>query len=76
MKFVFLAGGFVGFCLAAGTAWSMDHSYGRIFFDATVGCLTGAVLFRFFWQAVLSALRDSFVARHRAAVAELSAKSK
>lgn len=69
MKFVFLFGGCTGFAVAALTAWAAGRGIERIFFDATVGCLCGAVLFRWFWQVLLRSLRETFLARHRAALA-------
>ena len=69
MKFVFLAGGFAGFLLAGGTGWSADHSAQRIFLDAAVGCLAGALLFRWFWTVLVGGIRDTILNRHAAATA-------
>ena len=83
MKFIFIAGGLAGF-LAAGTgSFFAGHSFDRVFFDGAVGCLAGAVLFRWFWTIVLAGLRDTVVARYRASLstpahapAAIAAKSK
>ncbi len=72
MKFVFLAGGLSGFVLGLVTSWMLDHSADRVFLDASVGCLAGALLFRWFWKIVLAGLRDTVVARHRAHLAALN----
>jgi len=71
MKFVFLFGGVTGFVLGLITSWQLDHAPDRVFLDAAVGCLAGAILFRWFWKIVLAGLRDAVVARHRAHLAAL-----
>jgi hypothetical protein len=68
MKFVFLSGGLVGFVLGLITSWLLDHAADRVFLDAAVGCLAGAILFRWFWTIVLAGLRDTVVARYRASL--------
>lgn len=73
MKFVFLCGGMLGFIIGLLTSWMLDHAADRVFFDAAVGCLAGAILFRWFWTVVLMGLRDTVLARHQAALAEASA---
>jgi hypothetical protein len=73
MKFVFLAGGLTGFVLGLVTSWQLDHAPDRVFLDASVGCLAGALLFRWFWKIVLAGLRDTVLARHRAHLATLTA---
>lgn len=69
MRFVFLLGGLLGFVLAGAASWWGDSTPGRIFFDASLGCLIGAVLFRWLWTVVLGGLRETFVARQQAAIA-------
>jgi hypothetical protein len=77
MKFVFLAGGFVGFISAAATGWSSDHSPQRTLLDAAVGCLVGALLFRWFWTVLVGGIRETILIRHAAAAgAATAAKSK
>jgi hypothetical protein len=73
MKFVFLAGGFSGFAVAAFVSWMSGHAPERVFLDATFGCLGGAWLFRWFWSVLLSAMRETVVNRHRAAIAAAAA---
>lgn len=68
MKFVFLTGGLAGFVLGLITSWLLDHAPDRVFLDAAVGCLVGAVLFRWFWTVVLSGLRETVLARYRASL--------
>lgn len=68
MKFVFLSGGLLGFVLGLITSWLLDHAPDRVFLDAAVGCLVGAVLFRWFWTVVLAGLRDTVLARYHASL--------
>lgn len=67
MRFVFLAGGLVGFVLGAVTSWACDHAPDRIFLDGAVGCLGGALLFRWFWTTLVRGIRETILARHEAA---------
>ena len=60
-----------GFVTGLCTSAALDHAADRVFLDAAVGCLAGALLFRWFWTVVLAGLRDTVVARHRASVAAL-----
>lgn len=76
MKFVFLTGGFLGFVAAALTSWLADNGVHRIFLDASVGALAGAVLLRWFWTVVLAGLRETVIARHQAALAAAAAAQK
>lgn len=69
MKFVFLSGGLLGFVLGLITSWLLDHAPDRVFLDAAVGCLVGAILFRWFWTVVLAGLRDTVLARYHASLA-------
>ncbi len=48
MKFIFLSGGFAGFLIAASTSYWLGHEADRVLFDAAIGCLAGALLFRWF----------------------------
>lgn len=76
MRFVFLLGGLLGFALAAGAAFSAGCAPDRIFLDGAIGCLVGALLFRWLWSVMLSGLRETMVARQRAAAQAESAKAK
>jgi len=69
MRFVFLFGGVLGFAVAAVTGWLMDRSSDRILLDAAVGCLAGALLFRWFWTVLLRGLRETILIRQKAAAA-------
>ena len=68
MKFVFLIGGLMGFSTGLVASWLLDHAPDRVFLDASVACLAGAVLFRWFWTIVLAGLRDTVVARYHASL--------
>lgn len=73
MKFVFLIGGIAGFLCAALAGYAADRSADRIFFDASIGCLVGALLFRWFWTVLVRAIRETILARHAAATAATEA---
>jgi hypothetical protein len=69
MKFIFLLGGVAGFSLTATASYLADHAADRVLLDAAVGCLAGAVLFRWFWNVLLRGLREIVLQRHAAATA-------
>lgn len=69
MKFVFLAGGFAGFLLAAIAGYLADRAADRIFLDAALGCLAGALLFRWFWTVLVRGIRETILLRHAATTA-------
>lgn len=73
MKFVFLAGGLAGFLVAAATSLLAGRQPDRIFFDGAVGCLVGALLFRWFWTVLMRGLREILLARQAAAAAAAAA---
>lgn len=66
MKFVFLAGGCAGFTFTAGASYWANHEPDRILFDGAVGCLVGALLFRWFWTVLVRGIRETIIARHAA----------
>ena len=69
MKFVFLSGGLAGFVTAgAGSLWA-GHQSDRALFDAAVGCLVGALLFRWFWTVLVRGIRETILARNVALTA-------
>ena len=75
MKFVFLAGGFAGFLAAGSTSFFVGHQPDRILFDAAVGCLVGALLFRWFWTVLVRGFRETLLNRQAAAPAAAKSKS-
>ncbi len=74
MKFIFLAGGFAGFLSTGFASYWVGHQPDRILFDGAVGCLVGALLFRWFWTVLVRGIRETILQRHAAATA--TAKSK
>ena len=74
MKFVFLLGGFAGLLTTGAASYWADHEPDRILFDGAVGCLVGAMLFRWFWTVLVGGIRETILQRHAAATA--TAKSK
>lgn len=69
MKFIFLLGGFAGFALTAAASFFAGHPSDRVLFDAAVGCLAGALLFRWFWAVLVRGFRETILERHAAAAA-------
>jgi hypothetical protein len=69
MKFIFLAGGFAGFLIAGGGSLWAGHQPDRVLLDGAVGCLSGAVLFRWFWTVLVRGIRETILARHAVAAA-------
>ncbi|MDB6093995.1 MAG: hypothetical protein JWM32_1557 [Verrucomicrobia bacterium] len=67
MKFVFLAGGLAGFLLAGAAGLWAGRAIDRVLFDASVGCLVGALLFRWFWTVLVRGIRETILLRHAAA---------
>ena len=75
MKFVFLAGGFVGFVLAAAAGLRAGRDAGPVWRDAAFGCLAGALLFRWFWSVLVRALAETLERRRQEAPAAETAPS-
>lgn len=73
MKFVFLAGGLTGFLAAAITGFATGRPADRILLDGALGCLAGALLFRWFWTVLVRGIRETILARHAAATAAAAA---
>ena len=69
MKFVFLAGGVAGFVITSAASLWAGHQPDRIFLDGAVGCLVGALLFRWFWTVLVRGIRETILARAAAAAA-------
>lgn len=76
MKFVFLSGGFAGFLVTAAASFWAGHQPDRVLFDGAVGCLCGALLFRWFWTVLVRGIRETIIARNAATAAANAAKAK
>jgi hypothetical protein len=76
MKFVFLSGGFAGFLLAAAGGLYSGRSADQVLLDAAVGCLVGALLFRWFWTVLVRGIRETILNRHAAATSAAQGKPK
>jgi hypothetical protein len=76
MKFIFLSGGFLGFAIVAVTGFAEGRAPDRVLLDSAVGCLAGALLFRWFWTVLVRGIRETILVRHAAASAAAPAKSK
>jgi hypothetical protein len=73
MKFIFLSGGMIGFVSGAAASFWTGHQPDRIFLDGAIGCLAGALLFRWFWTVLVRGIRETILARHAAATASAAA---
>jgi hypothetical protein len=73
MRFIFLLGGALGFLLAAATSWQTDHTPDHILLAGALGCLAGALLFRWLWTVLLRGLRETLLLRRDAATAAAAA---
>lgn len=73
MKFVFLSGGIAGFLCAAAGSYFAGRTGDRVFFDGAVGCLVGALLFRWFWTILVRGIRETILIRHAATTAAAAA---
>ena len=67
MKFIFLLGGLAGFTLSALAGLHAGRALDHVLFDAALGCLMGALLFRWFWSVLLHGFRETYLTRQRAA---------
>lgn len=76
MKSIFLAGGITGFLVASVAGWAADRAPGSILLDAMFGAVIGAYLFRWFWSVLLRGMRETYVARQRAAEPAVDQKKK
>ena len=75
MRFIFLAGGVAGFLLAAITGFLSDHGADRVLLDGAIGCLAGALLFRWFWTVLVRGIRETILLRNAKTVAQPPANS-
>jgi hypothetical protein len=69
MRSIFLIGGLSGFVLSAVTGILAGRESELILRDAAIGCIVGAVLFRWFWSVVVKALSETLSAKRAAQVA-------
>lgn len=63
MKFIFLVGGFAGFTLTGAGGLLAGRAADRVLFDAALGCLAGALLFRWFWTVAIRGIRETILLR-------------
>ncbi len=59
MKFIFLAGGFAGFATTVVTGLWVGRDISLVLRDSAVGCLVGALLFKWFWSVVVKVMRET-----------------
>lgn len=65
MKFVFLFGGAAGFAAGALASYGAGRAPDRVLLDGAVGCLAGALLFRWCWSILLRGIRETYLERQR-----------
>ncbi|MBE7538280.1 MAG: hypothetical protein HS122_07695 [Opitutaceae bacterium] len=75
MKFIFLTGGFAGFVITAATGFLADRAPDLVLRDAAIGCLAGALLFRWFWSVVIKVFGETMELKRLAAAAEAEAQA-
>jgi hypothetical protein len=73
MKFIFLAGGFAGFFLTSLTGFIVGRAPDLVLRDSALGCLAGALLFRWFWSVFVKALTEAVAIKRAAADAAAAA---
>ena len=56
--------------------WKLWRMGGNLLFDSAVGCLGGAILFRWFWTVLVRGIRETILARQAAAAPAVVAKHK
>jgi uncharacterized membrane protein YeaQ/YmgE (transglycosylase-associated protein family) len=76
MKFIFLVGGLVGFLTSAIAGIAAGRDPGAMLLDAMLGAVIGAFLFRWLWTVALGGMRETIIARQRAAEKPVEAKKK
>ena len=80
MQTIVLWGGALGFALAGAAGLAADRPIDLVVRDATIGCLAGAWLLRWWWSQVERALSEAVEIRRRQAAdareAEAAAKEK
>ena len=75
MKFAFLVGGFTGFALVTVAGFTAGRAADLVLRDAALGCLAGALLFRWFWSVVIRAFTETMTLKRVAAEAEEEAQA-
>lgn len=73
MKYVFLTGGFLGFALVCAAGLSAGREPDLVLRDASLGCLVGALLMKWFWGHVVEAIRQTVEAKRAKAEADADA---
>jgi len=73
MQFVFLAGGFAGFALTTVTGLLSGREPDLVLRDGAIGCLAGALLFRWFWGILIRGVSDAVTAKRAAEEAAAAA---
>lgn len=69
MRFFMLLGGFLGFALVMATGLASGGDPWVVLLHSSIGCLVGAVLFRFFRTVVSSSVRQVVLQKARSQAA-------
>lgn len=75
MKFFTALGGFLGFALAMGIGLAIGRRSVMLLFEASLACMVGAMLFRWWHRMLLQGVQDSQQERRAAAAAAKKAES-
>jgi hypothetical protein len=59
MRSIFLAGGCAGFLVVGSAGLLADREITVVFRDAALGCLAGAMLFRWFWSVLVGTMKET-----------------
>ena len=73
MKFIFLIGGLAGFLLTTAAGLMADRSVNNFILDAAIGCLMGALLFRWFWSVMITSVQQTVEIKAEAEAAATAA---
>ncbi|WP_269799097.1 hypothetical protein [Geminisphaera colitermitum] len=65
MRSIFLFSGFIGFTVVALAGLTAGRDPDLVLRDAAIGCLAGALVGRWFWSVLVSAMRETLLAQRQ-----------
>ena len=72
MKYFMLLGGFLGFTISMGAGIFAGSELWMVVFNASLGCVVGALLFRIFRKVVAGSVREVAMQRSRRPQADIA----